>query len=890
MAATSPYAPNDYNAVSQFRPYELPINDAFRAVSAQSLFWEQGAARVKGVYDNALNLKLSLEPNKQIRDQYIKDAEKQLAKLSTMDLSKPDVQRQGFSLFKPLFQDEGIMYDDLATRHYENVRNDALAFREQNNGKGYSDINFQYAMQGYNEFIGSKDRMAGKSAYQNRKDYTPFYDYTEDFARALKDCKPSSIETQSPNYTNGQMSGYMQEVYSKKLSVDQARGCLESGLSGKAQRQLQIEGAVSYRNNPEVLASDTANYLSGVSANLSEQLQQLAAKKATLNGRTDLTPEQKLQIANQIDEQSKTVGEELDRTNLTVNKLNSGDMSPINENYEGYAGNVYSYKKLYKKALASSFEESRNIYKADPVQLNAVRFSQDIYLRKMDHVFDVSLETMRQEHQAQMKMLDLMYGSDGKSGKGLTPDIIKDPITGQIILRSDLMRETPNLYESPEGDKKIYEKLTQQVSSLNDQDKSNNLRLYNSLVTRAERDSSLRESLMKGFNYSDWNKFKADTRDNAFSIPTEGRTGGIQDTPWFKSYISEKTSDEDVNKWAEGNMAVNIALNTLNRRIELGEAQVAKELGLTDVETQMRKKFGDSSFKTKGGQEIKYEDFVNYARQIGSGKQGYAITGSGLEYGRKQTILPNGRTANQLGYYFNGELIPDDKENDKYFKTFTKKLFPLTEDVNKVQADLTKKRAEVYNKLGFDKEPWFFTPNDKGTLVETIKPLFPDDKGKDKDIRILSSDFSGGVRVAIPGESDTNIIEKIRATGIGTSVEAKDGVATIKGTTYNLINQAISNPMIKEAAYQLSTIGETAAFNATQTGAKVPNSDIKVPVYMRGKMEQMTIETYKDGNMPLFKVYLEGSTTNTPIVVASNPYELFEKISRTPIEFSKPIK
>lgn len=106
MAATSPYSPNDYHAVSNFRPYELPINDIYKAVSAQSEFWRKGAERIKAYHDTALNLKLSLEPNKQIRDQYIKDAEKQLTKLSSADVSDPAVQRQGFALYKPLFQDE----------------------------------------------------------------------------------------------------------------------------------------------------------------------------------------------------------------------------------------------------------------------------------------------------------------------------------------------------------------------------------------------------------------------------------------------------------------------------------------------------------------------------------------------------------------------------------------------------------------------------------------------------------------------------------------------------------------------------------------------------------------------------------------------------------------
>lgn len=524
MAATSPYTPNDYQAVSNFRPYELPINDIFKAISAQNAFWNAGAAKVKSVYDNALNLKLSLEPNKEIRKKYLEDAEKQLTKLSSMDLSDPSVQKQGFALFKPLFQDEGIIYDDLTTRHYEKVRNDALMYRQKDNGKGYSDINFQYAMQGFGEFISSKDRMAGKEFYNGRKEYTPYYDYTEDFSKALKDCKPSSIETTSPDYgSNGAMTGYMKESFSKGLSAAQVRGCLEAGLSPNASRQLQIEGAVKYKDHLDVLASDTVNYLSGVTSNLSTQLQQLAATKAGINNNKSLGQAEKAAAIQAIDNQIKGVTEELDSTNHSVSKLNAGDLTDIQNNFDTYAGSVYSYRKLYSKALASTFEEKKENYKADPVQLTSIRFANEKYLRQMDFSFDVSLLGMKQQHDSEMKLLDLMYGgkdSTGKMYKG--SDIYRNPLTGEITVNPNLLKETANLTGIPEPDQKIYEKITQEVSDLNQQDSTNNLRLYNNLVARGERDVAFREALLKGFNYGttddEWTRFKNASKNNTFSI------------------------------------------------------------------------------------------------------------------------------------------------------------------------------------------------------------------------------------------------------------------------------------------------------------------------------------------------------------------------------------
>lgn len=885
MAATSPYTQNDYQAVSNFRPYELPINDIFKAISAQNQFWDAGAAKVKAVYDNALNLKLSLEPNKEIRKKYLEDAEKQLTKLSSMDLSDPSVQRQGFALFKPLFQDEGIVYDDLTTRHYEKVRNDAMMYRSKENGKGYSDINMQYAMQGYNEFINSKDRMAGKQFYGNRKEYTPYYDYTEDFSKSLKDCKPSSIETTSPNYgSSGSMTGYMKESYSKLLSAAQVRGCLEAGLSTNAKRQLEIEGSVSYRNNLPVLASDTAQYLSGVSNNLSTNLQQLSATKAAISSRKDLSDADKAAAIASIDAQTKAITQELDTTNHSVSKLVSGDYTDLQNNFDTYAGSIYSYKKLLKKSMASAFEERRENYKADPVQLNAIKFTQDKYLRQLDFEFDKDLLTMKNEHDTEMKMIDLMYGGKDASGnmyKGA--DVYRNPLTGEITVNPNLLKETANITgPAPDPNEKIYEELTTQVSELNVQDTNNNLRLYNNLVARGERDKAFRETLLKGFNFGttddEWARFKTSTTNNRFTISSKDNTlGGLQETSWFKAYTAAKPDDEDVNKWTYENTVVETGKEVLNRKIEIAENQVARELG-GDMQTNIQTSIAKVKPVTlPTGVVITPQDVL-------SAIQGKPVKGV--------TIIDTPSFIDS-----EGNMHESDKQivvNGQFFREARQLYDEVASRSGRERKKLADKRVEVYNRLGFDREPWYFTPNEKAPLVQTLKSILPkDEKGKDMDVSIISSDFSGGVRISVPGVKkgqDTHL-EAIRAAGVGTSVEATgDNIVTIRGTNYNLVPQATQNPVLAQAAYQLSTIGETTSFAQTQPGAKVPNSDISVPVMVRGKMQKMTIETYKNDTRPEYRVYLEGSTDPRPIITASNAYELFEKIGRSPVDLNKPIR
>lgn len=888
MAATTPYGPNDYTAVSNFRPYELPINDIFKGLTAQNKFWDEGAAKVKAVHDNALDLQLTLAPNKEIRDKYMADADKQLTKLSTMDLSNPSIQRQGFNLYKPLFKDEGVMYDDLATRHYQKVRDDAMMYRNKNNGKEYSDINFQYAMQGYSDFTKATDRMAGKSAYENRKEYTPYYDYTEDFAKALKDCHPSSIHTEGPYMGSDGKSttGYMHEVYAKSLSAAQAKGCLESGLSPNAQRQLQIEGAVAYHGNATVLGSDVADYLSGVNDNLSQQLQELSANKAALiKNPGKLTPEQLKATLDQYDKSMRAVTNEMTTTNHTMDKINKGDLTDVLNNFENYAGTVYSYRKLYKKALSSSYSDTKDIYKADPVQMSKIKFSNDVYLHNLDNNFAWSLEMQKEKHSTELKMLDLMYGQNGSKGLGSGMDMYRDPRTGDIIINPSLEPVTPNYTEKPTEDDKVYGKLTGKVDDLKKADNDNNLTVYNKLIARAEgeRGKAFRETLLKGFNMGttddEWNRFKSRTANNIFNIG--GKDGGIQETSWFKAYIKANPKDEDINGWAAQKTVIDAGLGTINRKLEIGEQEVARRLGNIDISSIIKKNIEGISPINIDGTIISGQDIQN---AIDGNQSKIKITwnaptaysggtgGNGYDKLTRPVITLNGKDITSTIY--------------SRYKTISDRNDKATEKINKT-------RMEVYNNLGFDKEPWFFTPhNEKDPFVQTVRALFPvDDKGNQRDINIVQSDFSGGVRISFPTDiSESSIIENLRSAGLGKNVEVKDHIATIKGTKFNLIQQAINNPILADAAYQLQSIGSTRAFNIAQSGQKIPNSDIKVPVMISGDQKMMTIETHKNGNVPEFRVYMEGATDPRPWIIASNPYELFEKIGRSPIDLNKPLR
>jgi hypothetical protein len=426
--STSPYQQNDYNAASAFRPYQLPVNDIYKAIAAQDQFWDQGAARVKSVYDNALGLNLSIGANKQIRDNFMKDAEKQISKLSTMNLADPSVQRQGMGIFKPLFQDEGILYDDAMTKHYEKVRNDALRYRQQDDGKGYSDTNLAYAMDGYNDFVNSTDRMAGKKFYEKRKEYTPFYDPTSELNGILKNCKPDKA-------TNDVVQGYYINTYSdESLSAAKINACMDAGLSERAKRQLQINGYVQYKNNPEALASQYLPYLQGTRTQLSEEkaaiqgvlankdnLKSLSKKQLAKLGLYDssqITPE----FIKSLEEQQQSIDDRILNTSETIKKLLSNDFSPImGDNLETVAGTIYTKDYIKNIGEGFSYDFRTNEKKADPVQMMFYREHMANLRQEDQQKFE--MDKLEKELDANLK-LKLLGKGNFKSLLGMNSDLI----------------------------------------------------------------------------------------------------------------------------------------------------------------------------------------------------------------------------------------------------------------------------------------------------------------------------------------------------------------------------------------------------------------------------------------------------------------------------------
>lgn len=387
MATSSPYSQNDYG-VFNYRPYSLPVNQIAAAFTAKNNAWEVGAQRVKSRYDSIMDLDLSKDENKKIRDEFMQKAQGELQKLSTQDLSDPTVQRKGLTLFQPLLQDKGILYDDQATKHYKSILSDAEQLRKKDNGKYYSQDNLQYALDGWDDFLKNPDREAGQQYLQRAKTMTPYYDPSDEISKINKDCGTNSVSNEAST------GKYIAGVSDKSKTSSKIYGCLEAGLSDKAKQQLKIEGHVAYGKNYGALqqdftesANDKKKYYQQELGNRQAQMAALSKQKGT-----------EAQVA-QLKAESDQIGDAISSIDKDLTKYSSWDENYIKDNYDTLAYTAYSkrWKDSYSHAFATT--DVNHTLKGNPIYIT--EFTQDQLNRRMSagfaHDFSMSDYNFKQD-------------------------------------------------------------------------------------------------------------------------------------------------------------------------------------------------------------------------------------------------------------------------------------------------------------------------------------------------------------------------------------------------------------------------------------------------------------------------------------------------------------
>jgi hypothetical protein len=261
MAQYLPYIPETIPEPALYKP---DFNFFDRMLQRKQSMFEQGASRVRSAYTSVLNAPLSNKNNIPLRDQYIKDAQEQLTKISSSDLSLMENVNAAESIYAPFWQDKFIVQDAAMTKAYQTEMQKYASWKDAakpEDREKYNNIGMIYLQNGLSKLQNAERTPEAFGSVEMRKaePFTNIESYLQKMATADKlEIKydspdgPYLIETK-----NGQRS--------EKKYATWATGMIGNNFQG----QFMVTGTVENeerakilkRNNPTLTDADVKSLI-----------------------------------------------------------------------------------------------------------------------------------------------------------------------------------------------------------------------------------------------------------------------------------------------------------------------------------------------------------------------------------------------------------------------------------------------------------------------------------------------------------------------------------------------------------------------------------------------------------------------------------------------------
>jgi len=352
MAIASYQTPNSYQELD-FRPFELNYEAQLKELGAKNQYWMEGVNKIQSAYSKITGLNPQWTKNKEALKSFNDQAKEQIKKIASTDLGVQGNAEQVENVVAPLYDtsnpvSEAILLDDFHNKKGQALLKTIETYKTKDKGIYYSPTNEKYALEWYQDYIKkSNDPNASledlRKIKENVKGYTPYYDYTDEVETAITKCPENKSSIQSVGVgSNGGPTGYITETgITSKNSV----GCIQSFLSSKAKNQMVIDGYVAYGLNYEAYGRNyeaLGNDFKTQALEHNTYSQNEIGKLKVLLTDSKITPEQKQSINEQISQ----IESDINKNSDYITKVTNKDYSFLEQNYEYFAGNVYTRNKI----------------------------------------------------------------------------------------------------------------------------------------------------------------------------------------------------------------------------------------------------------------------------------------------------------------------------------------------------------------------------------------------------------------------------------------------------------------------------------------------------------------------------------------------------------------
>jgi hypothetical protein len=195
------YIPNITDTFPDIQPFKPDYDFLMNALQYKQSQYNAGFSQVNDVYSSILNSDLTRPVNQQRKAEFLKAAEDNIKKISSLDLSLPQNVQLASNVFKPFYEDNNIVKDMTWTKQWSNELQKAQSLKDSSDEKikaTYWDTGVKALLYQKQEFAETDDEKALRAG---KAIYTPFVDVNK---MAFDYIKEAGFEIKTPPNLSGQ--------------------------------------------------------------------------------------------------------------------------------------------------------------------------------------------------------------------------------------------------------------------------------------------------------------------------------------------------------------------------------------------------------------------------------------------------------------------------------------------------------------------------------------------------------------------------------------------------------------------------------------------------------------------------------------------------------------
>lgn len=459
--------------IPKAEPYKPNFDFLNTVLSTKQSRYDSALNQLSGAYGSIIYADLTRDDNRVARDNFLKNSEKAIQQITSLDLSNPANVQAAQQVFQPFVDDRKMQYDIMFTKGVKKGQQEAEMFKNSSNpeiSSKYSDVGVRGLQYRQIEFKNASQDKAYRMAMPKYVPYVNIMDKAKELVG--DDFKDIKIEQTIGGYdvttTGGEnakpvIAQYLSmalgddpsvKAYYNELAYVNSMSAITQLAESKFNGDIDQAATEYYVTNADGFLKNDRNRLEDIEEGYSQYQAKTDVYESRLNRGGKLTPKEQQEYQTVV---AKRDGFEKAKTNLSdrisqiVTAINDEDIDLLSRAIRSSEASSYISNDIGK---ATNYVAYRNYQ----VEKEANAYSKIDYEKALDFSYWTKKEKIEQDFEREMKMIETGGFDDFTTGAVRTEAGVEDAFTAD---RSEFNNSWKGFGSS------VYE-LTNSISSIND--------------------------------------------------------------------------------------------------------------------------------------------------------------------------------------------------------------------------------------------------------------------------------------------------------------------------------------------------------------------------------------------------------------------------------------